>query len=203
MMLLLLILIILFLVGRRERVDPDGLVETMSTIDNRAYLVLRANNLAAANALARLRINVERVVERALNNSTSDNRYHEPTVLLTTRLHKHGLNLVELNPEKEDAIAINKNKGEIVFICMRREPPFDMSVSSDDILLFIALHEMAHAMNVAYAPMRNGHSVHDKEFRENEAFLMRAAKQLGLLDPSVVPGRTHCRYQMPNPSAAP
>jgi hypothetical protein len=191
--------------------DSKQLVATESTVDGSRRLVLPDRAVLAADALSRLYRSIDRIlaVVRAEAAAGTQDRFALGRVRLLARISKKGVNIVELDPRQHNTIAINRNKSDIVLMCMRRDPlgrstggvP-DNRIADDDTLLFIAIHELAHSMVDDYALSFNGQTVHNTEFREYERYLMRIATSLGLLEPASIPGRLHCSKTMPNPDEA-
>lgn len=177
--------------------------ERITAIDGSKYLVLKTeNSKEAADALARLAQNIGKVVEHLKSKKEAYSRYKAAIDTMLQRLAVTGINFVELDYSSNDAIAINQNKNEEIAICLRRNPPNDTTVADDQVLLYIALHEIAHSMTTAYAASFQNHTVHSREFRENENFLMSIASTLNLLRPATIPGMVHCRFSMPDPANA-
>lgn len=183
----------------------DNLVPVQSSIDGRPHFVLADRSAAAADALARLRINIDKILKQVAAEVGTGDRREAGRVRLLGRLSANGLNIIELDYDKHDTIAINRNKSEVVLMCLRRDPlgsEPDTTIGEDDTLLFIAIHELAHSMVDGFALNFNGQTVHNAEFRDYEQYLMRIAASLGLLSPKSIPGRTHCSKRMPNPDEA-
>jgi hypothetical protein len=185
---------------------PAGSTLQTSAVDGNSYIVIDDKvSGEAADTLARVRIQLNNLIRHVVQGRNDENyqRYSAGIDTMIRRLRETGgLNLVELDYRTSDAIAINSNKNEQIAICMRRNPPYDNTVADDTIILYIAIHELAHSMLSQFASSFGGHTVHSREFRDHEAFLLRTAETMGMLRPADIPGRTHCRLQMPDPANA-
>lgn len=176
---------------------------TKSSIDGLSYRVMQTPNAVdAANQLCRLRQAVQRVLTelRQLTGAHPANVAAGVERLLKRHPNAHTVNLIELHPkDAKHTIAYNEGKSTHIFLCMRQNPPSDQ-LGSDDVLLYIVLHELAHTMVEGYAPSNeNGQTVHDENFRTHNEYLNNVAERLGLLRPGQVPGTAHCGVVMPSP----
>lgn len=185
-----------------------ALVPTKAPIDGETYYVLDTTNRdSAANLIATVKQQVRRILDylhtMVESGSITDSDMRAATERLLAK-HNGGTHLYihELDPAETEAIAYNRNKSEAIFVCLRQQPPYK-DLASCDTILFIILHELAHSMQDGYAPLVNGHTQHNKRFRDYEAFLMRIAQQLRFLIPQNIPNRLHCGRIMPQPADAP
>jgi len=184
-------------------VSKGGLVEALSSIDNRKYYVMNTNNkVDAANLLATTRQRIDAVLRQL-----AEIKIHPANVRAGVKriLKKHptaqNVNLYEMNSEVEDGLAYNLNKNNI-FICLR-EFKGKEKLAAEDVVLFIALHELAHSMTSHYDPNVGGHTVHSKIFKEHEVYLHDVASNLfGFFDSKLVPGRAHCGAKIIDPNVA-
>lgn len=191
---------------RSAEVEMQNLVCLRSAVTGRYYWVLRsANQQAAADLLATLDQTLVRLVETIEKRREEFEAAMQPGIgrLLQAHHRRSGLNILELDSATSPHIAFNRNKSEVVYICLRENPP-DEALGRLDTLLYIMIHELAHTMLPRFAPRTNGGAtVHGKEFREHEAFLMRVANEHGYLDPALIPHRVHCGRIIPAPDEAP
>jgi len=159
------------------------LVKIKSTVDGKHYYVLPTKNKQdAANLLAKLKELLNRVTKLLPQND----QYKLKNVIF-----------YEMDHESSESIAYNQNKTNI-YLCLRERPPNE-KLASLDILLFIALHEIAHTLQNSYSEQLGGKSIHDDKFRAIEQDLFNKAKQLGLMNTNDVIGSVHCGRIMPNP----
>lgn len=92
--------------------------------------------------------------------------------------------LTAFTPEGDAAVAHNRNKAHI-YLCL--------DTPDHRVLLYVALHELAHCGTRAYDPDDgNGRTVHSEEHTSLLAELYEAATQLGKLKVSDVRGRDLC-----------
>jgi len=94
---------------------------------------------------------------------------------------------------------LNKNN---IFICLR-EFKGKEKLAAEDVVLFIALHELAHSMTAHYDPSVGGHTVHSGIFKRHEAYMHNVASGLfGFFDSKSVVNRNHCGAQIIDPNIA-
>lgn len=91
-------------------------------------------------------------------------------------------------------VAFNENKHRIS-VCLT-EPTTKKPVA-DDILLMVALHELAHCMSEAYDPSNSaGETVHSAGFRACEKYLVETAERLGYLQVDSLQGKSYCGVKL-------
>ena len=176
-----------------------------SKFDHRLYRVLdtpHAQN--SADILARTRESMWKVLKMLRTYMSEASRRGEwadgmtPNQLdgvrrLTSIFRKvEDLELYELDWRTNKNIAFNRNKSDGIFLCLLAD--IDTQVlASDDVVLFVALHELAHSMQKTYEPLVNGSTVHGAVFKSLESFLIRVAVSMNLFDPQNIFGKKHCR----------
>lgn len=188
------------------RTAIQNLVPVKATLDGQTYLVLDApHKAAAANMLARTRSNMWKIMQYV---RTIQSEQKDPLIRtgIGTLVFKHkapsNIRLYELDSTLTNSLAFNQNKSQYIFICLRRDLA-SMELAADDTVTFIALHELAHTMNIHTDPVdAQGRTVHSSEFRKLEKFLFATATKLGLLYPESVPGRSHCNSVIARPDEA-
>jgi hypothetical protein len=138
-----------------------------SSVDGNSYLVRNMNDKeAAANRLAQIRDKLLRLM-KSLQQTYSD----RPFV-------KQILKNFDANPERftestPDAAytSYSVNKGEKVYMCLRQRNDSEELVD-ENILIFVALHEMSHIGTSSIG--------HTREFWNHFAWLLERAEELGL-----------------------
>lgn len=181
------------------------LVKVQSRIDGLWYDVVRsANQNDTADLLARTRRSLLQVMQhlRIMIDRQLDmpKAIEDGVRLMLSRYPPNGTpRLTELDNLGIESFAFNQNKVDI-YLCLRRNAAPSVELASDSTVLYIALHELAHSMCGNYAPETSAHhTIHDADFRSKEVFLWGIGNKLGMLEPSSVPGTTHCGHQLPVP----
>lgn len=136
-----------------------------STFDDKSYLVRNMNDKQqAADSLARIRGKLLRLM-KFLEQSYND----RPFV-------KQIIKNFDANPERfaestPDAAytSYSVNKGEKVFMCLRQRDEKE-AIVDDNVLIFVALHEMSHIGTVSIG--------HTREFWNHFAWLLERAEEL-------------------------
>jgi predicted metal-dependent hydrolase len=160
---IIFILVISFFMHYEERFSD--LTYVKSELDNKEYLVRnREDSKLAANLLAQIKSNLEKLVNYLKNNNSKDERIQR---------------LVEkFNPENisesiagSDYTSYSVNKGEKIVFCIRSK---DDKQELEDIntMMFVAIHELAHIMTKSIG--------HTDEFWENMRYLLEKAIKLGI-----------------------
>ena len=138
-----------------------------SRIDGRKYLVynLKYKQLAA-DTLATTRMKLINLSNRLKQKYPNDDRMSR----LKRKFNPD--NIVETEPgSKYTSYSINK--GEKMVLCLRSRDGQDRLVKQN-VLMFVALHEMAHIMTISVG--------HTKEFWDNFEFLLKEATNMGYYD---------------------
>lgn len=143
----------------------SDLTYVVSELDSKNYLVRnREDSKEAANLLAQIKSNLEKLVNYLKNNNSKDERIQR---------------LVEkFNPENisesiagSDYTSYSVNKGEKIVFCIRSK---DDKQQLEDIntMMFVAIHELAHIMTKSVG--------HTDEFWENMRYLLEKGIKLGI-----------------------
>jgi len=136
-----------------------------SRIDGKKYLVynLKFRQLAA-DTLAKTRIKLVQVCNKLKEKYPNDER-------IKRMIRKFNPdNIVETEPGSQYT-SYSINKGEKMVLCLRSRDGQDRIVK-ENIIMFVALHELAHIMTLSVG--------HTKEFWSNFQFLLKEATQMGL-----------------------
>jgi hypothetical protein len=146
------------------------MVSQKSTVDGRIYKVRDLpDKQKAADLLAKLRLNLATFME------TLQKRFpNKPQVL---RLQQNFVadphRFLESTPDAEHT-SYSVNKGEQVHFCLRQRDGSESLVNTD-VMMFVALHEMAHMGTKTIG--------HDQDFWNNFGWLLREAESAGLYKP--------------------
>jgi len=176
-------------------------VETMASYDGQSYFVLPTKHQTqAANTLARIKHQIILVINQiAADVQTETIPFMKRGMArLVSRFQPDfsDLLLIELPASNPKHLAINRNKGDIIFLCLRqaRNQP---TIGQLQNILYIALHEIAHCMTADFEPTRNGVSIHGPQFQRYEQYVFSVGERLGLLNPSSIRGNRHCGGLIP------
>ena len=141
-----------------------------SDIDNKEYLVRDIkNSKQAANMLARLKNNMEKLVKHLNEGKNTKYKEHEKYI---TRLVNRMQN-TEIYESGEDSVytSYSVNKGEELVFCLRSKNNKN-KLHDINLIMYVALHEMTHVANPDYG--------HDPPFNEIFHFLATVAIELGI-----------------------
>jgi hypothetical protein len=159
----LVIIIISFLL-KYESISSD-LTYVTSSIDNRQYLVRNVSDKEdAANMLAKIRQNLERVVEYLKENNISDERVQ----LLVNRFNPDVLS--ESLPNTSYT-SYSVDKGKKIVFCLRSKDDKNKLIDMNTIM-FVAIHELAHIMTKSIG--------HTEEFWDNMRYLLKIGIKVGV-----------------------
>lgn len=180
-----------------------GLEKTVSTVDQKSYLV--AHGLQAANCLARVR-QMAWTVMQELQKRKEDGRVPKEFVEGVARIRGKlkcvdDIQVAELNDYKANLIAFNRNKGDMIMLCLTD----NQQLVGDDVVLFILLHEIVHSMTSGYDPLVGGRTQHGPEFMGYENYVYSVATDMGMVKPRDMQGHGVCgtKISHPDPKSLP
>lgn len=138
----------------------------VKAMDGREYLVLNTKDKhTTANALARLNANIIALI------AYMDVQKNPKYAMAVQRLKlKYKPDVISEGLIDKTLTSFTINKGEQIVFCMR--PRHGGSVYDDNLLMYVAMHELAHVMSIT--------EQHTPEFKENFNFLIESAKALKL-----------------------
>lgn len=167
----ILIYIILVLWNKIETFGENAnLIEVKSDIDGKSYLVQNTNDAQnAANMLAQIRLELLRLKKHLVNKYPSDPRI----IKLQERFDGEDSNIIIENDLESKFTSYTQNKGEKIVFCLRTKDNNDNKVHSKNLLVFVAIHEMAHIITESI-----GHD--DPQFWKNFEFLLREAMSINV-----------------------
>lgn len=144
-------------------------VSVKSKVDGNTYQVRDLpDKQQAADLLARVRQRMD-TLQRYLIATYPD----KPQVKQLARNFKADPSrLMEATPDA-DHTSYSVNKGESVHLCLRqREPSKEESLVNENVMIFVALHEMAHMITSTIG--------HGPDFWNNFGWLLKIAEEKGL-----------------------
>jgi hypothetical protein len=152
-----------------------------STVDNKDYLVRNLKDKQeAADLLARTRAKLVKVVQH-LKGVTDEQAIEYSSKKEDADTNKEGFkrlisrfqpdNISESTPNNKYT-SYSVNKGQKIVFCLRAKGQPKETLVEDNVIMFVALHELAHIMTVSVG--------HTEEFWENFRVLLRVAIKLKL-----------------------
>jgi hypothetical protein len=160
----IVVLLIVLLIIHNYRKNINYVV---SNFDNQKYLVynLKYKELAA-NTLAYVRNNLQKLCDVLEKKYPKDER----VIRMVSKFDPEAI--VENDPYSKNT-SYSINKGEKIVLCLRSKDGKNRIVKKN-IIMFVALHEMAHIMTLSVG--------HTKEFWDNFEFLLREASKIGIYE---------------------
>ena len=188
--------------------STQNLVQQVSKLDGRTYLVLPVKQAEAADLIAATCRNIWHIISTVRDWLQNDPDKVPQSLrsgmrrLIGKYTSASDVMFYELDSTQTKALAFNVGKSSSIFICLRKE--LDTKVLADEpTILFIALHELSHSAHEDTEPIDDsGFTVHGKRFKEYEQFLFQVAQTIGLLNPQSVIGQVHCGSKIANPATA-
>jgi WLM domain len=143
-------------------------VSVTSTVDGKQYKVRdMPDRQEAANLMARLRIRLTKLTD-ALEQKYPD----KPQVKqLVRNFRSDPARFIEATPDSEHT-SYSINKGEQIHMCLRQRAGPDESLVDENVMTFVALHELAHVCTESIG--------HGPDFWNNFGWLLKEAEALGL-----------------------
>ena len=144
------------------------LVKVVSTVDNQTYTVRdMPDKQKAADTMAKVRLKMNKL-KIHLETTVPD----KPQVQqLTRNFEAQAYRFTEATPDAEHT-SYSVNKGEAVHFCLRQREGGDESLVDEEIITFVALHEMGHMITKTIG--------HDADFWNNFAWLLQEAERIGI-----------------------
>lgn len=144
------------------------LVDMVSTIDGKTYRVRdMADKQQAADLLARVRGKIQQLIL-----SLKQKYPTKPQVLqLVQNFEASPERFLEATPDAEHT-SYSINKGEKVHLCLRQRQGADEQLVEENVMVFVALHEMAHVITPSIG--------HGPDFWNNFGWLLKQAETLGI-----------------------
>ena len=165
-LIILLTLVAFVLLGySRYEEYTNEVTSVKSTIDNNEYLVRnRDDKVEAANILAQIRKNLEKIIE------SMKNKYPNDVSVLRMNKNFRPDNLSE-SGKSNQYTSYSVNKGEKIVFCIRQKDENETFVDMNTIM-FVSIHELAHVMSKSVG--------HTEEFWKNFKLLLEESISLGI-----------------------
>jgi hypothetical protein len=147
------------------------LVSVKSRVDGRTYKVRdMADKQEAADLLAKVRIRLGKLCDQLVAKYPN-----KPQVQRMQQNFKADPDrFLEATPDAKHT-SYSVNKGETIHLCLRQRNGPDESLVSEDVMMFVGIHELAHTITKSIG--------HEPEFWNNFGWLLREAEALGLYEP--------------------
>jgi predicted metal-dependent hydrolase len=144
------------------------LIKVKSSIDGELYTVRdMPDKQNAADTMAKVRLKMNKL-KIHLESTVPD----KPQVQQLTRNFEANPNrFKEATPDAEHT-SYSVNKGEEVHFCLRQREGGDESLVNEDIITFVAIHEMGHMITKTIG--------HGADFWNNFAWLLQEAEKIGV-----------------------
>lgn len=144
------------------------LVYVKSSVDSKEYLVRdMPDKQQAADLMAKVRIRLKNL-KMHLESKFPD----KPQVKqLVQNFDADPSRFYESTPDA-DLTSYSVNKGESVHLCLRQREKDDESLVAEDVMMFVAIHEMAHMITKTIG--------HGPDFWNNFGWLLKEAESSGL-----------------------
>jgi len=167
---LIIILLFIFIVSVIIiiNLEKNEVKYVKSTIDNREYLVRDLDDkIQAANTLAKIRENMFKLKDYLVKYKDKYSKYKEYIEQLDERI-----NDVVINESSADSsyTSYSVNKGEQIVYCIRSK--YDGTIHGVNLLMYVALHEMAHVACPEYG--------HGDLFKKIFAFFAKTGIELDI-----------------------
>ena len=141
------------------------LVSVKSSLDGQTYTVRNLTDKEqAANILAKLRKNMQDLVNYVVKHKSGEDKYCLGSIKLLKERFRP--NKMSESPANAKFTSYSVNKGEKIFFCIRLKDETNQLLD-ENTLAFVAIHELAHVMTRSIG--------HTKEFWSNFRFLLRHA----------------------------
>jgi hypothetical protein len=144
------------------------LVPVKSSVDGQTYRVRdMPDKQSAADLMAKVRLKMNKL-KLHLESRFPD----KPQVKqLSRNFEAESHRFTESTPDA-DFTSYSVNKGESVFFCLRQREGRDESLVAEDIVTFVAIHEMGHMITRTIG--------HGPDFWNNFAWLLQEAEAIGI-----------------------
>jgi hypothetical protein len=148
------------------------LVDVKSKIDGKTYRIRdMPDKQQAADLMAKLRLKMAKFYMH-LESKFPDKAQ---VILLKKNFKPESHRFFESTPDAEHT-SYSVNKGEAVHMCLRQRGGQSEDLVNENVLMFVALHEMAHMVTPTIG--------HDPQFWNNFGWLLEQAETLGIYTPT-------------------
>jgi len=143
-------------------------VVVKSTVDNKEYVVRDLpDKQQAADMMARIRIKLNNLKIHVESKFPDKPQAKQ----LVQNFEAEPSRFFESTPDS-DLTSYSVNKGEAVHLCLRQRENGDESLVKDDVIMFVAIHEMGHMITKTIG--------HGPDFWNNFGWLLKEAESIGL-----------------------
>ncbi len=143
-------------------------VSVKSNVDGFTYKVRdMPDKQAAADLLARVRLRMKKLYIHLETNYPDK----QQVIQLLQNFRPDAERLLESTPDEEHT-SFSVNKGQKVHLCLRQRQGANENLVDENIMIFVALHEMAHMITKSIG--------HEPEFWNNFGWLLREAEKIGV-----------------------
>ena len=143
-----------------------------SNVDGNKYLVRDLpDQQQSADILAQVAQRLQKLVD---NLSMNRDKYPEFSKAIDLMSKRYNPNNITEGGLRHDFTTYTVNKGEEISFCLRTRNT-DNSLHDLNLIMFVALHELAHIASVQDDP---GHKT--KEFKDNFRFIVKKAVEMGV-----------------------
>lgn len=147
------------------------MIKVKSNIDGQMYNVRdMADRQEAADLMAKTRLKMKRLKIYVENKFPDKPQVKQLAKNFDADAHRLG----ESTPDDEFT-SFSVNKGESVQFCLRQRDGSDESLVNENIIMFVAIHEMGHIITPTVG--------HGPDFWNNFAWLLEQAETLGVYTP--------------------
>jgi hypothetical protein len=143
-------------------------VSVKSTVDGFTYNV---RDLPDKQQAADLMANVRLLMKKLYLHLESSFPDKQQVKLLLQNFRPDPQRLLESTPDAEHT-SYSVNKGQSVHLCLRQRSGANESLVDQNIMIFVAIHEMAHMITQSVG--------HEPEFWNNFGWLLREAEKIGV-----------------------
>lgn len=144
------------------------LTQVRSNVDGQLYTVRdMPDKQRAADTMAKVRIKMNKLKVH-LESTVPD----KPQVKQLTRNFEANPNRFKESTPEAEHTSYSVNKGEAVHFCLRQREGDDESLVDEEIITFVAIHEMGHMITKTIG--------HDADFWNNFAWLLLEAERIGI-----------------------
>jgi hypothetical protein len=144
------------------------LVDVKSTVDGRIYRVRdMGDKQDAADLIARTRLKLTTLCDGL------EKKYPDKSQIkmIVKNFRSDPARFYEATPDAQHT-SYSVNKGESIHLCLRQRTTMDESLVGDNVMMFVAIHELAHIATESIG--------HGPDFWNNMGFLLKEAEAAGL-----------------------
>jgi hypothetical protein len=140
-------------------------------VDDHYYWVRdKSDKVNAANTLARIKINIVKLVEYL---KTNINKFPENMDRIKDFIKRTKVINIMETPGDEKYTSFTVDKGRVVYYCLRSK--IIENIHDMNTLMYVAIHESAHIFSESYG--------HTAEFKANFKFLLEQSVEIGIYEP--------------------